>query len=179
MRKIHFVTRTRLNRALTQVARELKTHGAWTEKLQRVELYLVPVGAAYGWQNYGTGSEICIPAVSLMKMSDMYRGRYVPLSDVVRHEYAHALADTHRGLIRSRRFRDAFGTHHEDDDEFEFDPRVHVSEYAAQNASEDFAETFMYYLRRKGELPRHLNWPAIRAKWRFVRRLLQLMRTDH
>ena len=56
-------------------------------------------------------------------------------------------ADCNPGLIRSRRFREAFGTHHDDEDEFEFDSLVHVSEYAARNACEDFAETFMICLK--------------------------------
>ena len=168
------VTLPQLNRALGQVVRELNAHGLWDEKMAEVEVWLTPFDfVCYGWQYYGTTGEICIPAVSGAKLSDLWYGSYKPLADVLRHEYGHALADTHRGLFRSSRFRDAFYASHEDESRFEHDPEFHVSEYAATNASEDFAECFMLFLRHTGRLPTAHQTSAKRQKWKFVGQVCQ------
>jgi hypothetical protein len=162
-----------LNRALSRVQNELSRHGFFDERLAEVEVFLVPLAlGAYGWQWYGTTGEIDIPAISLAKLHDHLVGTYFSLADVLRHEYGHALADTHRGLFRSRQFRDAFHASHDDArTAFEYDPYFHVSDYAATNASEDFAETFMLYLRHSGRLPPcHATRPKIK-KWRFIEEL--------
>lgn len=96
---------------------------------------------------------------------------YASLRDILRHEYAHAIADTHRGLFRSARFADAFDAAHESSVGWEFDPDVFLTEYAATCPSEDFAETFMFYVRHGGVLPPHLRSPAINRKVAFIRRL--------
>ena len=171
MSRVHIVTLARLNRAESRVVSELKRHGLWDERLEAVDVCLVTFAAEYGYQRYGSTGEICVPMFSVARICDIVRGGYVSLADLLRHEYGHALADTHRGLFRSRRFRDAFGTHHDDPDEFEYDPEFHVSEYAAAGASEDFAEVFMVYLRHGGDLPAWHDTPVIRRKWSFVRRL--------
>ena len=75
------------------------------------------------------------------------------LADVIRHEYGHAVAHTHGRLVRSSRFREAFGASHDSLHEFEYDEELHVTPYAATSAAEDFAETFMFYLRHGGRLP--------------------------
>ena len=169
MRPVRFLTLAALNRALTRVRAELDAHGLWTEAVAAVGVWLVPVGNAHGWQHYGSSGEIHVPAVSLLRLGDWVRGEYTALTDVLRHEYGHAVADTHRGLFRSRRFREAFGASHEDPSAWEYDPDLHVTEYAASDASEDFAETFMLYLRARGRLPAPLDRPVIRRKWGFVR----------
>jgi len=171
-----FITVTRLNRALRRVVRELERHGLWDERVQNVDVCLVPVGVCYGWQMYGSSGEICIPAVSWMRLHDSITGGFLSLADVLRHEYGHALADTHRGLMRSHQFREAFGAPHENEDEWDYDPEYHVSEYASSCASEDFAEVFMLFLRHNGCLPRWHATPAIRAKWQFIRRLCRLVK---
>lgn len=176
MPKITIVTMARLNRALGRVVCELSFHGLWDETLQKVDVYLVPIGGCYGWQCYGGSGEICIPALSMSRLRDHFTGGHVSLANLLRHEYAHALADTHRGLIRSQQFRQAFGTHHDDEDEWEYDQTFHVSEYAASCASEDFAEVFMLYLRHNGKLPMWNATPAIRDKWRFMQRICRLVK---
>lgn len=165
------VTMPRLNRALKDVVAELDTLGVYDARVQAVEVYLVPFSTAYGYQlDHGTG-EILIPMLSLSKIGDLVRQRYTSLRDVLRHEYAHAIADTHRGLIRSRRFREAFGDGHDAACSYHFDPEIHITEYAANRPWDDFAEVFMVYVRQRGRLTKRHATPWIKDKWRFVRDL--------
>ena len=171
MSKITFVSLSRLKGAIKKVSRELEFHGFLDDAVDAVPVYWVPAGGAHGWQGYGWTGCIYVPAVSVMRIYEKLRGTYTSLADVVRHEYGHAVADTHRGLIRSREFSGIFGGSHDSFEMQEFDGEVHVSGYAAKNSAEDFAEVFMCYLRHKGRLPAELNYPTIRQKWAFVRRL--------
>jgi len=160
---MHIVTLTRLNRAVSDVQGELERHGFYDDKLAKIDVYLSWVGLALGWCWYGTTGNIHIPAVSLGKVYDRVRGETrTSLRDVLRHEYGHALAHTHRGLFCSLPFKRAYGSHHDADVRWDYDPDRHVSEYAATSPSEDFAEVFMLYLRHDGEL---------RRKWRFIKDL--------
>jgi len=131
MRKIHVVTMARLNRALDRVVPELDRHGFWDERVEGLDVYLVPIGAPYGWQYFGRSGEIGIPSVSLCKLLDWWQGNYIALADVLRHEYGHAVADTHRGLINSRQFIEAFGASHIADVEWDYDPFFHLTPYAS------------------------------------------------
>lgn len=171
MTKSTFVTQSRLDRANYAVTCELDGHGFYDHRVQAVDTHLVLFGAAYGWQWYGSTGDINIPCVSLARLSHLWKGGYTSLRDVLRHEFAHAIADTHRGLFRSNYFVDAFGAAHHWDFEWEYDPEHHVSDYAATAPAEDFAETFMFYIRHKGVLPATLATEPIKRKWRFIRRL--------
>ena len=175
--RLRIVTFCQLNRALARVRRELEAHGFWDEPLASIEVFLVPFGNAYGWQWYGSTGKIEIPAVSLSRLRDLFGRRYTSLADVLRHEHGHALADTHRGLFRSRQFRSAFGAAHDSETESDFDPEFHVSAYAATSPKEDFAETFMLFLKHGGRLPACIDTRFIRAKWKFVERLGRAVRT--
>ena len=168
---MNVVTQARLDEANYEITRELATHGFYDRRVRAVDTYLVPFGFAHGWQWYGSTGEINIPRVSLSRLSHLWNGGYTSLRDVLRHEFAHAIADTHRGLFRSRLFSEAFGAAHHWDWEWEHDPEQHVSEYAATAPAEDFAETFMFYLRHDGVLPTRLLTVAIKAKWRFIEHL--------
>ncbi|MEI7819499.1 MAG: hypothetical protein WCK55_01175 [Verrucomicrobiota bacterium] len=165
---MHFVTQARLDRATSAVTRELAAQGFFDSHMQAVDTYLVPFGFAHGWQWYGCTGDISIPRVSLSRLSDIWRGRYTSLRDVLRHEFAHAVADTHRGLFRSTCFSEAFGAAHHWDFEWEYEPKHHVSEYAATAPAEDFAETFMLYLRHGGRLPAWQASTSIKRKWKFI-----------
>lgn len=171
MSKVHIVTLGRLNRAASHVQDELIRHGFWDDVTSDLDVYLVPLGGAYGWQRNDKSGEIRIPSISLSRLRDVLRGCYTSLADVLRHEYGHAIADTHRGLFRSQRFTDAFGATYQNETEWEFDPECHVSEYAATNACEDFAEVFMCFLKHRGRIPKKFDTPTIRDKWEFVRDL--------
>ena len=174
--RILFVALPRLNRAVARVISELDQHGLWDTALQKVEVYLVPAGFAYGWCWSGSDGYIAIPAVSGARLCEYFRTSYTSLADVLRHEYGHALADTHRGLIGSAQFRDAFGAPYDSDKRSAYDPLEHVSECAASKPSEDFAESFIFYLKHRGRLPRRYRVPTIKAKWRFVRQLCGVIR---
>ena len=168
---MHFVTQRRLDQANYAVTYDLAAHGFYDGRVEAVDTHLVLFGTAYGWQWYGSTGHINIPRVSLSRLSHLWKGGYTSLRDVIRHEFAHAIADTHRGLFRSSCFSEAFGAAHHWDFEWEYDPEHHVSEYAATAPAEDFAETFMLYLRHGGLLrARHATTP-IKRKWKFIRRL--------
>jgi hypothetical protein len=169
---MNFVTLSRLNRAVSDVQGELQQHGFFNERLARIDVYLSWVGYAYGWCWYGSTGNIHIPAVSLGKMFERVWGASrTSLRDVLRHEYGHALAHTHKGLFCSVPFKRAFGTHHDADVKSEYNPDRHVTPYAATSPSEDFAEVFFLYLRHNGELPEKFNTWRIRRKWRFIKDL--------
>ena len=168
---MHIINQSQLDRANYAVTCELDAHGFYDAHIQAVATYLVPLGVAYGWHYYGSTGDINIPRVSFSRLSHLWRGGYTSLRDVLRHEFAHAVADTHRGLFRSAFFSDSFGAAHHWDFEWEYDPEHHVSEYAATAPAEDFAETFMLYVRYGGTLPpRHATGP-LRRKWKFIHRL--------
>src|SRR5438046_3056841 len=136
-----------LNSALLQVQTELEKLGFYDEYVQDIDVYLVNFGHAYGWYNPG---EINIPEISLASLSDLEDGPRMSLRDVLRHEYAHAVAYTHRELIRGARFSDAFGAAHSFDNdpgtggvgdasiECECDPKFYITPYAAKSPAEDF-----------------------------------------
>jgi len=173
------VTLTRLNKALFQVQTELEELGFFDEAIQTVDVYLVTFGIAYGWHFYGTSGDINIPAISFGRILDLFGRPYISLRDILRHEYAHAVADTHRGLIRSSRFSEAFDGSHGSSVEWEFDPDLHLTEYAATSSSEDFAETFMFYVRHRGVLSVARRTPAIRRKWSYIRSLGNAVAQGH
>lgn len=105
------------------------------------------------------------------------------LRDILRHEFGHALAFYYPGLIRRRRaFVAAFDARY--DEQWLIpptDPADFVSDYAMTAPDEDFAETFMVWLRscsrcrasesRCPRCPSRCGTPALRAKFRFVRDL--------
>ncbi|MBI3206679.1 MAG: hypothetical protein HYZ29_34405 [Myxococcales bacterium] len=168
---VHLITLPKLERARGRVVPELRRHGFWCPAVERVHVRLVWFGTAYGWKWDGHDGHIEIPAASTAKLGDWLSGSYTSIADVLRHEYGHAVADTHRALVRSSRFREVFGASHDDPTPFEHDHRFHVTQYAATRASEDFAEVFMFYLKHDGRRPARMRSAPIAAKWRFVREL--------
>ena len=172
-----FINQTRLNAANLAVTQELLKLGFYDEAMQQVDTNLVIFGRAYGWQWYRGSGHIDIPCISFSRLQHLWNGSYTSLRDVLRHEFGHALADTHRGLFRSRRFSDAFGASHDSDVTWEYDPEYHVSPYAATNPAEDFAELFMTYVRLQGRLPPALATEPLRNKWEFIDDLRQAIST--
>ena len=162
------VTPNRLRSGLLQVRHELRRLGFLSPAVSNVRVRLTAFGTAYGYQHYGGSGEIHIPAVSLSRFSTILGYPYTSLRDVIRHEYGHAVADQHRGLIRSRKFSTAFGAGHDFDKRDAFDPEVHLTPYAAHSPGEDFAETFMIFVRTGGVLPERNGSMSIKRKWRFL-----------
>ena len=162
------VTPKRLRQGISQIRQELRQLGFLSEAVRKVRVKLTPFGTAYGYQYYGSSGDICIPVLSLCRFSTLLGYPYTSLRDVLRHEYAHAVADLHRGLIRSKKFSSAFGSGHCFEKREEFHPEVHLTPYAAHSPGEDFAETFMIFVRRGGVLPEWNGSMAIKRKWRFL-----------
>ena len=99
--------------------------------------------------------------------------------DVIRHEFGHALADLYPGALKKGGvFRAAFGgsyggTPAEKRGVDGWEER-YVSEYATSATQEDFAETFMLFVKHKGKIPaRFARKPAIRKKWKAVAEIVK------
>lgn len=161
---------TQLHRANRHVTNEMDSLGLWSSRLNEVDVWLMPFSwGCYGWQEYGSDGSICIPQISLLRLGDYLLGRQgYTLRDVLRHEWAHALAYHHHDLVSRKSFKRAFDGGHDDDDTFVYDPEIHISPYAAKDPSEDFAENFMHYIRCRGVLPRRWQTPAIASRWQFI-----------
>ena len=168
------ITMPRLQGALNDVYRELDSVGVFDQRLAKVEVYLTWFGKAFGWQYYRSSGHIEIPAISIGRLSERVFGdQRTTLRDILRHEFAHAVADQNRGLIRSRLFRAAFGSAHDTFIGSRYHSHHHVTRYAATAACEDFAEVFMFYLKHSQSLPKRFDTPVIRKKWIFVESLCQ------
>ncbi len=106
-------------------------------------------------------------------------GRQASIEDVIRHEFGHALADLYpRALSKGGLFREAFGAKYGPDPAPEIDPDNWefdcVSKYAATKTQEDFAETFMLFVKHKGKMPRKFaGKPAIKKKWAAVAEIVK------
>lgn len=165
----HIITLDELDRTNQQVTCEMERLDLWHPKLDDVAVWLVPASyLCYGW--FREKNDICIPTVAGAQLSDLIWGYHTRLADILRHEWAHALADRRPSLVKNRRFRDTFGGSYQTSDAVdEYDPSLHITPYAATSPCEDFAETFHFYLRHKGRLPLRLrDKPVIARKWRFI-----------
>ncbi len=185
--KMFGVTTTKeINATKCRVASELKRFGLWTPHIADISVSVGIFSGAYGYINLcdrGKPAEIFIPIISVSRIYDalgLWPGpAHYSRSDILRHEYGHALAYIHRGLIRSPKFRDAFHFAHDCEDEIEYDPEFHFTTYAATDPSEDWAETFMFYLKHRGRLPETHKSPAKKIKWHFVRDFIDQVKRGH
>lgn len=165
----HLITLGELDRSNRQVTGEMEQLGLWCSRLDEVTVWLVPASRdCYGW--YMSEGDIYVPAVNGAQWSDFLLGQHTRLTDVLRHEWAHALADRRPRLVETKRFRSVFGGAYDSPDPvWEYHPDHHLTSYAATNPCEDFAETFHFYLRHKGRLPLRLHGKAaIVRKWDFI-----------
>lgn len=165
----HVIKLSELTTANWQVIDEMEKLGFWHKRLDDIDVCLVPVAfVCYGW--FLPDGHIYIPAVTGAHLCDLITGHHTRLTDVLRHEWAHALADRRPRLVENKRFRSVFGgTYQSAEGVEDYDPDLHLTPYAATNPCEDFAETFHHFLRHKGRLPLRLrNKPEIIRKWEFV-----------
>lgn len=89
------------------------------------------------------------------------------LTDVIRHEFAHAWYWLDAPHVDGAWFRRAFGARYQDTRRFardEYDADQYVSPYAMTIAKEDFAETFMTYLRCRRSLARFKHREGVYSK---------------
>lgn len=179
----HPVTMSGINRAWTQIWREIEVLGFACPRLATCQVYLGIVHSAYGYQWFGDRPEgracgdIVLPRVSVSQFKGYFAGMAkVSVADILRHEYAHAYADVNRRRVETKKFEKAFGYPHVwwENHELEYDPEHHVTRYAATDPAEDFAEVFWKYLKHKGKLPKHHDTPPIRRKWKFVEDLRRI-----
>ena len=181
MRKVYTSFKT-VSRAYKKVRKELADLGLlWDgSKLDRVQCFhapFAPLAALWGSRGWYDRDKKTITFTSV----------YLPIAplgmdlcpkatvvDVLRHEFAHAIADLYsKAVSRGGTFRAAFGgdcgdnpSEHSKLPEWE---GTFVSGYAKKSTEEDFAETFMLYVKHKRKIPaKFARNPAIRKKWNAV-----------
>ena len=91
------------------------------------------------------------------------------LRDVIRHEYGHALAHYYPEMIEhSKSFEKIFGGNYYSYVPTQMEREAFISKYASTLPMEDFAETFMVFVRRKGIIPANIINKKLLAKWKFI-----------
>jgi len=182
------ITYNQVNAATLHVQRELTKLGLWHEESRLLEanVYWCMIPQPFMWDANGVffhgtdfidrllgykGGHIYIPQ---FMTTNLVPGTVFSLRDTIRHEYGHAFAHYYPELIRkSQAFVDVFGAHYDSYDPVDMPEGAFFTTYAAGMPMEDFAETFMVYIRRKGELhPRYTN-RLLKRKWKFVERVIK------
>lgn len=176
-----------VSRAYNKVRKELWDLGVLWEgsKLEGVGctyLTIAPIAALAGYMG------LYQPETKMIEFPSVYLpiaalwqdiGTKANALDVLRHEFGHALADLYPGALKKGgTFRAAFGgSYGEDPAEARgvdgWDER-YVSEYATSATQEDFAETFMLFVKHKGKIPaKFARKPAVRKKWKAVAEIVK------
>ena len=156
--------------------------GSKLEKVGCTYLTIAPIAALGGYMGFYDPNtrEIEFPSVYL-PIAALWRDLGVKANalDVIRHEFGHALADLYPGALKKGgTFRTAFGGAY---GEVPAEEHVaagwgdrYVSEYATSSTQEDFAETFMLFVKYKGKIPaKFAKRPVIRKKWRAVAEIVK------
>ena len=173
-----------VSRAYINVRSELWKLGVlWDgSKLDGVECIYEPIdllASVRGWMGYFDYGDKNIHFPSIYLSNPFNWVDKNSAADVLRHEFGHALMDRYyQPLTLGSLFRAAFGGPHgakpapgSDPDDWE--DRC-VSGYAATQTQEDFAETFMLFVKHKGKIPaRFAKKPAIRKKWKTVAEIVK------
>lgn len=97
------------------------------------------------------------------------------LKDVIRHEYAHSLAHHYPKLILKSDFKKTFGGEYYSYEPIKMEKDAFITDYATVMPMEDFAETFMVYIRRKGNIPSTIKNKKLIKKWQYIDRLIYLI----
>lgn len=171
------------NSAAQAVQWELYKIGLWNEntRLANSEIYwswlpFVTVNNAVGIFTHGVSTfnkleglqegHIYIPKWVLAQGFWQKRGS---LKDIIRHEYGHALTHHYPELIiDSSRFEKCFGGNYYDYTASSMRKESFISIYASTMPCEDFAETVMVYVRRKGIIPEKYTDKKLINKWNFI-----------
>lgn len=173
-----------VEKAFNKVRKELEGLGLLFEgwKLDKVDCYhekfslgaLYGLAGAMGFYDF-KDRNIHVPAFYPAGLFPMWYGERQML-DVLRHEFGHALADRYAKFFRGGIFKAAFGASYGAKKVFEGEDweSEYVSKYATTATQEDFAETFMLYMKHKGKLPtRYRGKRAIVKKWKTVGRIIR------
>ncbi len=165
-----FVTLPRLTRDHRHVLGELEGLGFWSDAMSQVQVWLRPFAAGcFGWQDYGSTGDIHVPAVAgprILAKFGFIEG--CSLRQLLRHEWAHALAHHHHELVANRDFRQSFdGSHDCGRAVRSYCPTWHISPYASTEPMEDFAQNFMHYVRHKGHIAGHWRTKFIQKRLGF------------
>jgi len=182
MRHGETISQEQLNAAVADTQAELARIGLWNEGGRLLECQVVwcalpqiTMPKAMGFFIHETS--LWTPAFLGYAAGHMYIPRWVlwaydgifSLRDVIRHEYGHAVAHYYPAMIqRSKRFSETFNGRYFGGHTYAFDARDCVSTYAMTSPMEDFAETFMLYVKHKGRMPAKFKSEAIARKWQFV-----------
>lgn len=173
-----YVSESAVKSATVRVRRELRDWGLLSpeSRMDEVEVIYGPwdpsgfvgIMGFYSFEDNNIHIPAVFPPALLTWYKNWYENRF--MSDVLRHEFGHALAARFSKFFHDKRFRKAFGGIYgvlkvaEDGDESDY-----VSAYARKYTQEDFAETFMFFLKHKGVLPRKYAYrEAVRTKWETV-----------
>lgn len=188
MIKGQVITYKRALDASFAVQKELYSIGLWYEdsRLIETEVFWCPLPQikmydALGFFFHGTNlldrilgyrtGHIYIPAYVL---SDLFWQHCISLRDVIRHEYAHAFAHYYPELIiDSKEFEKIFGGHYYSETPSEMEHSAYLTEYAKTVPMEDFAETFMVYVRRKGVISATVSNIKLQRKWAFIAKTIK------
>lgn len=159
------------NKAFNKVRNELFKLGFFSDVLDEVECEYqqTPLGAfintgsvcASGY--FDNENKIFIPGFII--------GRDCSILDTIRHEFGHALAFKNKPLFNSNKFIKAFGGRYGEEAPYQNKnwEEYCVSAYAATSTQEDFAETFMLFLKQKGKMKKkQAQNKYIKAKWKFI-----------
>ena len=154
-------------------------------KLDKVECFyerIAPIAALNGWMGFFDFDDhnIHFPSVYLPIAWLMGTvGEKNCAADVIRHEFGHALADRYPGALKKGGlFREAFGGVYSDKPAPDSDPDnwefEFVTQYATDATREDFAETFMLFVKHKGKIPaKFAKRPMIMKKWKAVAEIVR------
>lgn len=117
--------------------------------------------------------DIYIPPVSLKRLKLIY-GKDSDLLTIIRHEYAHAIADKYPYLIKkSSAFQKAFGGVYSRIAPLPGYQKASLNDYvtlhATKNPKEDFAETFSFYLKHKGDIELFKKRSGVYKKMKFIK----------
>lgn len=177
-----------LTRAFNRVRRELSSMGILFDgsRLDGVECYLACLPrnvfnreewGCYLAQGFCDCGVIFVPNVDFAAFNG---GRRI-LADVLRHEFGHALVDLYGKslgedftVLFAKAFGGPYGARLRPKKEQASWEGKYVSAYAATATREDFAETFMLFMKHKGKMPaRFCGKRAVEMKWNAVAKIVK------
>ena len=189
MIKGSIISLKQINSAAFTVQDELFKVGLWYKgcKLVDTEIYRCPVSPlslydADGFFIHGASAvqkilgfepgHIYIPSFVL---SQTFWQSRASLRDVIRHEYAHSFAHHYPKLISKSDFKKTFGDEYYSYEPIKMEKDAFISDYARTMPMEDFAETFMVYVKRKGIMPSTIKNKLLIKKWQYIDSLIKLI----